>query len=57
MTAAALRRKLEESINKIDSLRRTLHSEVARRKRIERELKQLTLDASRQLHLFESPHA
>ncbi len=57
MTAAALRRKLEESILRIDSLRRTLNSEVARRKRIERELKQLTLDASRQLHLFERPHA
>lgn len=57
MTAAALRRKLEESILRIDSLRRALNSEVARRKRIERELKQLTLDASRQLHLFERPHA
>lgn len=57
MTAAALRRKLEESIRRIEGLKRTLNSEVARRKRIEREIKQLTLDASRQLHLFESPHA
>lgn len=57
MTAAALRRKLEESIRRIEGLKRTLNSEVARRKRIERELKQLTLDASRQLNLFESPHA
>lgn len=57
MTAAALRRKLEESILRIEGLKRTLNSEVARRDRIQKELKQLLLDASRQLNLFESPHA